>query len=206
MAAKKPHRHTSEVLNEIIEKCSQGTISLGDFVRILGDRAFGLVILVFSLPNSLPIPGIPGFSTITGLPITFFAMQMLLGQKVLWLPKKLAKREFSGPSMTKVLRKALPVVMWIEKFLKPRLFFVSSPAGERLLGLFMVVLSLIIALPIPLGNFLPGVSMSVLAIGLVERDGIFLLGGMVVSIATVLFMSTVITLFFKGVVAAIGLI
>jgi len=206
MDAKKPHKHTSEILREIIEKCSDGTISLGDFVRILGDRAFGLVILVFSLPNSLPIPGIPGFSTITGLPITFFALQMLLGQKVMWLPKRLALREFSGQGMTRILRKALPTVIWIEKFLKPRMVFLIHGLGERVLGLFFITLSLIIALPIPLGNFLPGVSMSILAIGLIERDGLCLLMGMVVSVFTVIFMSTVITLFFKGVIAAIDLI
>jgi hypothetical protein len=189
---------TSVILKEVIAACEQeGTITVGEFLKMLGDKSFCLAILVFSLPNSLPVPGIPGFSTLTGLPITFIGVQMMLGRPALWLPYRFANKSFSKQGVGKMLAKALPTVIWLEKFLKPRWLPLTSRFGERVLGAFFVVLSLVIALPIPGGNFLPGVSMSLLALGMIERDGVFLTGAMLFSVATVVFMYEVIRTFFR---------
>lgn len=193
------HEKTSYILKEISEYPTQeGTIRVGDFVKMLGDRGFCLAILIFSLPNSLPVPGIPGFSTITGIPIIFIGLQMALGKKALWLPPRIANKRFSQAAIGKLLVKALPTVIRLERLLKPRLLFITAPLGERLLGVFFVILACIIALPIPGGNFLPGLSMSLLALGMLERDGAFLLFAMSFSIASVMVMIEVITLFFKA--------
>lgn len=195
-------KRTSQVLKDIIDRSGNTSLTVEEFVSTLGDRSFGLAILVFALPNSLPIPGIPGFSTITGVPIILFGLQMLMGRRSVWLPRKAAQARFSGETMAKVLNKALPFVIWLEKFLRPRWNFVCHPYGERLLGLLLAVLAVIISLPIPLGNFLPGVSITLLALGLLERDGLFITGAAVFALSTIVFMSTVIVVFFKGVAAA----
>jgi hypothetical protein len=62
------NKRTSDLLKEIRDLPDQGMVTIGTFVDMLGDRSFSLCILIFSLPNSLPVPGIPGFSTITGCP------------------------------------------------------------------------------------------------------------------------------------------
>lgn len=194
----KHHEKTSYILKEISEYPTQeGTISIGEFVRMLGDRGFCMAILIFSLPNSLPVPGIPGFSTITGIPIIFIGVQMLCGQKALWLPRRIAEKRFSQQAIGKLLVKALPSVIKIERLLKPRLLFMTSPMGERVLGLFFVVLACVISLPIPGGNFLPGLSMSLLALAMLERDGAFLLFAMSFSAASIFVMYKVILFFFK---------
>ncbi len=188
---------TSYLLKNIMKSSEEkDQVSIGEFISALGDRSFCLAILVFSLPNSLPVPGIPGFSTITGLPITFIAMQMVLGRKSLWLPKNIAAKKFSSRSLAKMLSKAIPTVERLEKLLKPRWLPITSPAGECVLGLLMVVLSLIIALPIPGGNFLPGLSMSLIALGMLERDGIFLMGAVFFAVGSITFMYQIIVGFF----------
>lgn len=165
---------TSELLEEIISTPNAtGVLTIGQVTKMLGGRAFALVILLFALPNSIPIPGIPGFSTITGLPITFIALQMVLGRSSIWLPGKLAYKQFSQEGLAKYIRKAMPYIVKLERYLCPRWGVVCSPLAERLIGLLFVVLSLIIALPIPGGNFLPGLAMSLIALGLLERDGLF---------------------------------
>ncbi len=179
-------------------------VSVGEFISALGDRSFCLAILVFSLPNSLPIPGIPGFSTITGLPITFIAMQMVLGRKSLWLPKKIAEKKFSSRALAKMLSKAIPSVERLEKLLKPRWLPLTSPLSERFLGVLMVALSLIIALPIPGGNFLPGLSMSLIALAMLERDGIFLMGAVCFGVSSIVFMYKIIVGFFSWVGYQLG--
>lgn len=194
-------KRTSEILQAVIDRSGSGSLSVGEFIATLGDRSFGLAILIFALPNSLPIPGIPGFSTITGVPIILLGLQMLLGRRSVWMPRKVSRVRFSGETMSKVLAKALPFVIWLEKYLRPRLHYVCSPYGERLLGLLLAVLAAIISLPIPLGNFLPGISITLLALGLLERDGLFISAAAVLSLTTIIFMSTVIVIFFQGVAA-----
>ncbi len=194
---------TSIILQGVIDSAEKGgTISIGEFMTHLGDRAFYMAILIFSLPNSLPVPGIPGFSTITGLPISFIALQLVLGRHTIWLPKKVAEKRFSRQGLAKLLSKALPAVIWLERFLKPRWRWVNSPLSDRLIALLVVVLSLIIALPIPGANFLPGLSMSLIALGMLEKDGIFLLVAIALALAAITFMYQVIVLFFKTAIAA----
>jgi hypothetical protein len=193
---------TSDLIRQIIAESSyEGTISIGEFTNLLGERAFCLAILIFSLPNSLPVPGIPGFSTITGIPITFIAVQMLLGRATIWLPKKIAGKSFSKKGMAGLLAKALPGVIWLERFLIPRWLWVTEKLGEQLLGILFIILSLIIALPIPGGNFLPGISMSLVALGMLERDGLFLTLAIAFSIAGIVFMVKVILLFFHAIIS-----
>lgn len=182
------NQRTSEILQHIADRCNGDTMSMRDFTTMMGNRAFALVILVFSLPNSLPIPGIPGFSTLTGLPILFIGLQMVLGQERIWLPRKIANKTFSTATLKKVLLKAIPWVVKLEKVLKPRWLAVCSPTGERILGLFIVSLSGLLVLPIPGGNFLPGLSISILAISFLEKDGLVASLGMIFAAASYVFM------------------
>lgn len=196
-------KKTSEIIKDIIASSAVGgQITVGEFMQFLGERAFCLVILMFSLPNSLPVPGIPGFSTLTGLPITFIAFQMVMGRETIWLPYRIASKHFSRQGLAKILAKALPAVIWLEKYLTPRWLFVTSRAGERMLGLLFIALSLLIALPIPGGNFLPGLSMSLIALGMLERDGIFLTGAVCFAVASMMFMYEIVILFFKAIAKA----
>lgn len=167
------HISASELLKRIYDLPPRETISIGEFITLLGDRSFALVILIFSLPNSLPVPGIPGFSTITGLPILFIAFQMLMGRDSIWLPKKIAAKNFSYNFLRKIIKKALPVIVYIEKFLHPRMLGICNNNGERVIGLFIAMMAFILTLPIVGGNFLPGAAISLMALALLENDGLF---------------------------------
>ncbi len=54
---------------------------------------------------------------------------------------------------------------------RPRLSFLFGSVGERAIGLVCTLLALVLILPIPLGNILPAVAVSVLSLALVQRDG-----------------------------------
>lgn len=190
-------KKTSEILKEITAHCEgEGTVSIGEFLRLMGDRAFCLAILVFSLPNSIPVPGIPGFSTVTGLPIVFIAGQMALGRQVIWLPHIVSDKTFSKAMLGKIIQKSLPSIIWLEKYLKPSWEWLVEGLGERVVGLFIVILALILSLPIPGGNFLPGISMTLLCLCMLEKDGKLLAAAMVVGGASFVFMVEVVMLVF----------
>ena len=179
---------TSVILHRMLSGGSEGDISVGEFMAQLGERAFALAILIFALPNSLPLPGIPGFSTLTGVPIILLGLQLAIGQEVIWLPKKVAQQRFSRSSLYKIIEKTLPFIIWLEKFLKPRFLWIGHPVGERAVGLVIVVLALILALPVPGGNFLPGLSICILALAILERDGLIGALGLLFVASTMVFM------------------
>jgi hypothetical protein len=185
-------RRTSDLLKEIAHTPDNGSITVGKFVEMLGDRSFALSILIFSLPNSLPVPGIPGFSTLTGVPILLIAMQIVFGRQSIWLPQKVAEKTFSQAVITKIVHKALPVIKWLERFIKPRVSMICESWGERLMGALIFTMALILTLPIVGGNFLPGFSISLMALALLENDGIFAIFSMLFALASVYVMYEII--------------
>lgn len=186
-------RRTSDALEAlIVDAGGDGKITIQEIMRMLGDRAFGLAILVFSLPNSLPIPSPPGFSAITGIPIILIALQMVVGRSTPWLPPRIRRYGFSRDTFARFLAASLPYIRKVERLLHPRLAFMHSYAGERVVGAVFLVLAAVLSLPIPFGNFLPGVSMSIIALGLLERDGALMLAGMALGALAVLLIFTVV--------------
>lgn len=171
---------TSEIIKVIIKNATiHEHVTIGSFVHTLGERAFGLAVLLFALPNSIPIFGIPGFSSITGFPIIIFGLQMALGKTNPWLPKAVYNYQFSQKKLAFILDKTTPVLSKIERIIKPRLVFMLTPLAERFIGVAFFILGVILAMPIPFGNFLPGLSLSILALGLIEGDGLIIIIGMI---------------------------
>lgn len=181
----KNHIKASQILQNIHALLKEDAITVQDFVMLLGDRSFALSILIFSLPNSLPIPGIPGFSTLTGIPILCIALQMVWGKETIWLPRKVAHKTISQSMLATILTKSIPFVARLEKYLHPRLTWVTSRNGERVIGLLIAFMAFILSLPLVGGNFLPGLSISLMAIALLERDGLFALISMAFCIASI---------------------
>ena len=78
----------------------------------------------------------------------------------------------------------LPWLTFVERFLRPRLWPLSRLAGERLVGVISLLLGIIIVLPIPLGNGPTAFAVALLGLALSERDGVWLLAGLVVTVAS----------------------
>jgi hypothetical protein len=106
---------------------------------------------------------------------------MFAGSRTPWLPKGIAQRSFARADLLATIQRAVPAMRWVETICKPRLLFLTGRFAERLLGLLVFVLALVIALPGPGTNFMPGVAIAFMAIAIIERDGLLVLVGMLVS-------------------------
>jgi hypothetical protein len=168
----------SALLREISEQ-SEPTISVDELMARFGGRAMGGLLLIFGLACTLPLP--PGGTTIFGAPLVLLAPQLAFGSRRPWLPKRLRERTVAVASLRKGLPRVLAALEWVEAVSRPRLAFLFSPLGERLIGLVCTVLALVLILPIPLGNMLPAASVSVLSFSLVQRDGVLALAGFVLA-------------------------
>jgi hypothetical protein len=153
-------------------------LTLAQMVRQLDDQARSVLIILFAIPNCFP--GVPGTSAVTGLPLVFLCVQMAL-QHPPWLPGFLSQRSVSKQWLTQVLDRAQPWIERIERLIHPRLSILTMGPAERLVGVLGTILSLTVMLPIPLGNTLPAIALICLALGLLGRDGLWIMLGLFVT-------------------------
>lgn len=182
------HQPLSAVLRQVAER-DEDRISIGQLVDGFGGRALGALLLVFGLACTLPLP--PGSTTVLGLPLVLLGPQLLFGARAPWIPQGLRRRGLATADLRRGLPRILPWLERAEAVSRPRLPFLFSRPGERLIGLICSALGLVLILPIPLGNLLPGAAVSVLALALLQRDGaLALLGyGLAAASAGLLFLA-----------------
>ena len=158
----------SDVLRRLGES-EHDRVSVGAILEAFGDRAFGALLLVFALPNALPMP--PGTSAILGAPLVFIAFQLMIGRAVLWLPRFITERSMRREDFRTLTEKVIPWIMRLERLLKPRAQWLTTPVADRFTGAACFLLSLILFLPIPFGNMPPAAAISAFALGMIEADG-----------------------------------
>ncbi len=163
-------------------------IRLLTITEFLGSGTIGSLLIFFALPMVLPIPA-PGISVLFGVPLILISAQLLFGRRSLWLPRWLANRTISRSNLEAYVRRALPTVRRFEKLVQPRFSNLTRGISLRAVGTMCLMLALIIALPIPLGHLIPGAAISVIGLGLIERDGFavlagFLIGGIAIVVVT----------------------
>lgn len=179
-----PPPRTSEILPIIAAAFADGRMTLGALLDRLGSRAFGLGILLLALPNVVPIPIPTGISTLTGVPLVLLCAQLLAGWPAPRLPGWLARRSLSREDFDLVVNTCLPGLRRVERWARPRWASLTGRTAYRVVGLVGLVLSAILALPIPGGNFPPAIALTAAALGLMERDGLLVaIGGTVAGIS-----------------------
>lgn len=175
----------SALLRRLIANHPHDRISLDDLLNGVGHRAFGLLLMLLALPNSIPLPSPPGLSTVFGLPMAIFAAQLVLGHKTPWLPAFLRRKTLPRDEILKFLDRATPYLNKVERRLKPRMRWFVGPTGERLAGLIIFVLAVVLSLPIIFGNFLPAFAVLLMALAILARDGAMMIAGWATSLVAV---------------------
>lgn len=174
----------SQLLADLLAASDTPDIALGELIDGLRDRAFGAVLLVFAAPNMLPVT-LPGTSLLTSLPIMLVSIQLLLGWHELHVPARLAHRRLPRAGLLAVVVRLRPWLQRAERITRPRLGLLVSPPAERLVGAVCLVLGVVLFFPIPLGNIPPGVSIAILSLGLMERDGRMIAIGLAAAVLSV---------------------
>lgn len=146
-------------------------VTLGDMAEFLGDRSIGGLLLVLALPVALPVP-VPGISVLLGVPLIVISTQLALGYPRAWLPARLARRSVSRCAFSTIVDRILPTLRRLERIVRPCAGWLTGPWARAPVGIICLVLAIVITLPVPLGHVLPGAAISVLALGLIQRDGI----------------------------------
>jgi hypothetical protein len=191
LAAGPNSRRTSQLLRDFVASHAEPRITLGALRDALGDRGFGVLLFIFALPNLVPV-NIPLLSAVLGLPLVLLAAQLSYGRHKPWFPDWLTAQSFPRQSFASVVARALPFLERIERLLRPRLAVLLSWTGERLVGIAILILALILTLPIPFANWLPACGIAIFGLAIVEKDGVAVLVGLGFVFASVIVAATVV--------------
>ena len=197
-----PHKATlSALLRSMADDDQRERIAVADLLDALGDRAIAALLFVFALPNVLPMP--PGTSAILGAPLLFLAAQMAFNMKA-WLPAFIAKRSMARSDFLTMVRRVTPWLARAERLMKPRLTPLAVGAMESVVGAVCLLMSVAVFLPIPMGNMLPALAICLLAMGILERDGLWVLAGFASAVGAAALVSGIVWAMVKAAIYFVG--
>lgn len=162
--------------------------TFGDLLESLDERAFGFVLLLLALPVAVPF--LYGVPQIVSIPILAIVIQMMIGRDSPWMPEVLRKRTFSVGFMRKAVTYASRYLGWLERIAAQRLTMLTRGLGAQIVGGLMIIPTISIAVPLPMTNSMPGIGLAIAAVGLIERDGLLVILGLVVALGWVALLLT----------------
>jgi hypothetical protein len=148
-------------------------LPLGGMLHGLGRRAFGMLLLIATLPALIPVP-VGG--AVSGPLVMLVGLQMLAGRHEPWLPASIARRGPHRGALAHFHARVQRALGWLERVVRPRLSQVlHHRAAAMLSGMLLVLLGLLLSLPIPFTNYLFAGLLMLFALALLERDGALML-------------------------------
>ncbi|MBN9376843.1 MAG: exopolysaccharide biosynthesis protein [Chlamydiales bacterium] len=151
-------------------------LTIQQILEVLSGKGYAALLIVLSFPFCFPIQ-IPGFSTPFGLLLAFLGLRIAFAKKP-WWPQWILNKKIKSEFIAKLVQKTIKLVLYMHKFVHPRLLFLTeSPFFHRLNGILVFILAIFLALPlpIPMTNLLTALPLLCMGLGLMEEDGLFIL-------------------------------
>ena len=195
-----PVRRLSEILRSLDAGAAE-RVYVGGIIDTLGDRSFAPLMVVFAAPNVVLY--VPGSSAITALPLMVLALQLILGRPRVWLPRFITDRSIERSTFSRIVAATVPWVERIERLAKPRAWPASSQLAERTIGVATLLLAILLFLPIPFVNSVEALAVIALALGFSERDGYWLVGGLLLTLLSTVLVAGIL---YAGVLTAVNFV
>jgi hypothetical protein len=173
-------RLSVELKRYFFDEARSEEVTLAAIWQLAGERIFGFLFVLLSLPSALPVPA-PGYSIPFGVVMLLLALQLLAGWKRPWLPQKMLNRPIELSKVQGFLNAGMRWLHRIEMLSRPRLSYVcTSLPGRVVIGCAIAVMSVSMMIPIPFTNTLPAIGIFVIGFGLLDDDGAISLAGLVI--------------------------
>ncbi|MEE1613808.1 exopolysaccharide biosynthesis protein [Microvirga sp. CF3016] len=169
---------TSQILLALASQPGE-RLTVREIMAVLQDRAFALLIVLLGLPNCLPMP--PPIPLVCGLLLALVAIQIVFGREAPWLPRQLLNRSVARTDVERAVGRAMPAFRRLERISRPRMTFLDTPVAMRIMGAVVLVLALGLLFAPPFVGQIPlGLAVCLVGLGLVERDGLVVAGGLLI--------------------------
>ncbi len=179
-----------EKLKVVIDRLPAEGVSLSEIRDLFGQDGLLLLTIFLTIPFMVPV-SIPGVSTVFGTAILLIGVSRLLRCN-LWLPKYFAQRVLPAEKLRAGLHQGLKILRQLEGLTRPHRMKNMTSVGLRgtLNNVSLITGAILLMAPfglIPFSNTLPGLAVLLLAIGLLQRDGLFIFWGHLVNVATIIY-------------------
>ena len=171
----------SERLAHLAAQAEGADVTLAWIMNQLHERAFGLFLLILALPCCITL--LYGIPQVVALPLMFIAAQIAIGRRTPWLPGKLAARTVTTAGLASLANRSQRWLKRLEALSHPRLAALTRAPADRFVGLALVLFSASILVPLPGTNTVPGFAVVIVAMGLLQRDGLLVIVGSVIGTA-----------------------
>ncbi len=170
----------SDLLQSALDVHNNDSLSLAELMNRIAERGFGLLFVILALPTLFPLLP-PGSAATIGFIYILIGVQMLFGRTSPWLPQRVRSYHLSEQTANKLRERSVRVFKIVERFSSPRWLFMEKIFVLRFVALTIVLLGFILLTPLPFMNTLPALAVLLLGTGLLNRDGVLLLLGLLIS-------------------------
>ena len=188
-----PNAGLIAALEVIAAEAPDEGLTLAAFSEALGERVFGVLLFALAIPVCMPF--LYGVPQVVALPMMAIAAQMAAGRDTPWMPRRFSQRLITKAGLERMAAGARKWFGWIEALARPRLAILSGPAAERLVGAVFVVFCCSVLVPLPATNTTPGIAIALASMGLITRDGLLVLAGLVLGLVWITLLVVGFTLF-----------
>jgi hypothetical protein len=174
-----------QVLHDVVERIGavsedpDAVLTCNGLVDIIGVQSHAVAILLFALLNLLPGP--PGYSIFIGLAIMMFSW-LLISSSPMQLRPYIGERRLPLGLLTKSIHAMDKMVGFVAKISSPRWSTFYSPNAIKGLGYFMMLMGALMLFPVPFTNTVPSAGTAIIAVGLLNKDGLAIATGLVVGL------------------------
>jgi hypothetical protein len=158
----------STTLRELADSLPGDHFTMEWLLDRLDHRSFGVILLVMAL-----VATVPGISMLIGPLLAIPAFEMILGRSGPSFPRRIATYPLRTASLARVIRHALPALIFLEKIAHPR-WRISPKMSKRAAGIAILALSALFLAPLPLIQIVPALLVALIALAYLEEDGLLL--------------------------------
>ncbi len=157
-------------------------VSVHDILDAFGEASFLPALVLPALIVVSPLSAIFFLPTVMGLSVALVAVQMLSGRHQLWLPKVLRRQSLAGDTLARATAWLARPAAWLDRQTRQRLtvLFVWPLRLIPLLGCLVSGLMMPFLELVPLSSTVLGVAITLFAVAILVRDGLFVVAGLAV--------------------------
>nr|WP_321361850.1 exopolysaccharide biosynthesis protein [uncultured Hyphomonas sp.] len=167
----------SSLLHSLEENTEGDKVTVRSMLNAVGRRSYGPILLLLGFLALSPLAIIPGATWLVAIITLLIAGQILVGRPFPWVPARFLNIEFPREALLQGIKMADPHVSQIDRFLKPRLTFLTTPLFAPFVALICIAAA-IVTIPlglVPFGPFLPGLTVFLFGLAVTARDGFVLI-------------------------------
>jgi hypothetical protein len=185
----------AEKMQATMDRLPPEGVTLVEIRDLIGREGMMLLTAFLTIIFLVPV-SIPGVSTVFGGAILLLSFSRLLNRPV-WLPDRLKRRPVSSEKLKSGMQRGMKWFRRLERISRPRrMRSLTSGAFMSFINNGALILGAVLLMApfglIPFSNTLPAIAILFFAIGLLQRDGVCILLGHLMNLATIIYFAVLI--------------